>query len=116
MSDTDFIAPLRETIENQITFNTPRLAPYFLAAMDLLFNDLEIGAYKPSDRCNAGLEQLAATLEDLSDEAEVEVTVEEEEKEKEEDKADEELEKEEATLNVDEEEEEENEDEEGFLA
>ena len=115
MSDTDFIAPLRETIENHITFNTPRLAPYFLAAMDLLFNDLEIGEYRPSDRCNAGLEQLTATLEDLSDEAEVEVIVNEEKKEKEEDQANEELEDEEATLKI-EDKEEEDDDEEGFLA
>jgi len=107
--------PIREVIDNQITFNTPRLAPYFLAAMDLLFNDLEIGNYKPSDRCNAGLEQLAATLEDLASETAEEIIIQEESKEEAEEDASVELEQEEATVNVEETEDEDS-DEEGFLA
>jgi len=115
MSDTDFMQPIREVIDNQITFTTPRLAPYFLAAMDLLFNDLDIGNYKPSDRCMAGLEQLEATLEALSDEVAEEIITDDESKENASDAADVELEEEEATVQV-EDDEDESEDEEGFLA
>lgn len=114
MSDTDFVSPLREVIDNQITFNTPRLAPYFLAAMDLLFNDLEIGNYKPSDRCNAGLEQLSATLDDLSEEASEEIITQEETKEDAEEEAS--IEREEEEIKIELKDEDESEDEEGFLA
>jgi len=74
----DILNPLRQVIDSQIHFADPRVGPAFFASMELLFNDLEIGLYRPSDRCSAGLENLGTLLGELAEENQHEIMSKEE--------------------------------------
>ena len=70
---TDILSPLRTVFNSHIHFSDSRVGPAFYSCIELLFNDLEIGLYRPSDRCNAGLENLTTLLADLAEESEHEI-------------------------------------------
>ncbi len=76
---TDILSPLRTVFNSHIHFSDSRVGPAFYSCIELLFNDLEIGLYRPSDRCNAGLENLTTLLADLAEESEHEIMSKDEE-------------------------------------